>query len=293
MKKVFLALVASILLFVLTLTPIANETAQAATSLTLTSKDMTLWGIKPNEPASSAMKKMKTKYKQLDFTKVEDGYITGDSTPQMAYYLEFYTDSKGRVVGIEYDHFKAKNKGLNFATSKGIKVGSSITTVYKKYGKKPKEKTSKDPGYNYIDLSYPIVVKETKQTGTLTIKVRYGKKEKRSAAKVYGYYYKLKPLKTNEVNYQTTTTPHEFYDFWNRFETISSNGWGVDRGKTYNQVYQVLGKPLTITDMKVYGYPGVVQWTYQKLLSRYEVNTISYETVYFYNGKVISVDDLK
>lgn len=186
MKKIVIYVCAFILvsLFVLPEKGFAN-------SLTLTSKEISFWGIQPNEEVSSAINKMTKKYTQLDFDKGEDGYYTGDPTPQMAYFLEFYTDSNKKVIGIVYDHFKAKNKGLNFVTSKGLKIGSPIQAVYKIYGSKPTESTSKDPGYNYIDLNYPIVLKETNQKGTLTIKVRYGKKEKRTAAKMYGFEYKL------------------------------------------------------------------------------------------------------
>lgn len=218
-----------------------NETF-AKGPLTLTTKELTLWKIQPNDPVSSSMKKMKKTYKKLDFDKVEDGYITGDPTPQMAYYLELYTDNNGRVVGIDYEHFKAKNKGLKFTTSKGLKVGSSIQTVYKKYGKHPKVKYDKDPGNRYIFLTYPIVLKETKQTGTLTIKTRYGLKSNQSSSKVYAFEYKLKPLmksKPKEKEPEMTL---------GGVKTLKYHGVTLKAGMTKKQIITLIGTPNEIKE---------------------------------------------
>jgi hypothetical protein len=128
----------------------------------------------------------------------------------MAYFLELYRDSKGSVIGIDYEHFKQKNKGLKFVTSKGLKVGSSIQTVYKKYGKHPKAEYDKDPGNHYIFLTYPIILKETKQKGTLVIKTRYGINRKSSSSKVYAFEYKLKPMSAN-VSQLKLTKKYKLY----------------------------------------------------------------------------------
>ncbi|MGG1397400.1 hypothetical protein ABE288_06145 [Bacillus salipaludis] len=264
-KKLFVFL--SFFLFIVLF---SENHALAKGPLTLKTKDLTLWKIEPNNSASSSMKRLKKSFKQLQFDKVDDGYITGDSTPQMAYYLELYTDSKGRVIGIDYEHFKAKNKGLKFSTSRGVKVGSSIQTVYKKYGKHPKVKYDKDPGNHYIFLSYPIVLKETKQTGTLTIKTRYGIKSKRSSSKVYAFEYKLKPLKKK--------TPDPEMSFGG-VKKLTYHGITLKAGMTKKQIISLLGRPVEIKEplggtaeeraairkefgTKQFNYMDIEQWSY-------------------------------
>ncbi|MED4203650.1 hypothetical protein [Neobacillus mesonae] len=261
---------AVLLSFLLVFGLFSENPALAKGATTLTTKDLTMWKIKPNDSASSAIKKLKKTFKQLDFDKVDSSYITGDPTPQMAYYLELYTDSKGRVIGMDYEHFKAKNKGLNFNTNKGLKIGSSIQTVYKKYGKRPNVKYDKDPGNNYIFLSYPIVLKETKQAGTLTIKTRYGKKSKRSAAKVYGFDYKLKPLKKKKTSNDGILGGAKEYTW---------HGVTVKAGMTKRQIIALLGRPNEIREPlggtpeqraavkerlgeKQFNFMDIEQWTY-------------------------------
>jgi hypothetical protein len=59
----------------------AENKAFASGTLTLTMKDLTFWNISPNDATSSSVKKLEKTFKQLDFDKAEDGYITGDPTP--------------------------------------------------------------------------------------------------------------------------------------------------------------------------------------------------------------------
>ncbi|MEH7085429.1 SH3 domain-containing protein [Neobacillus drentensis] len=279
MSKKLLLLVSCLVFLVL----FSENKVLAAGPLTLTTKDLSLWKIKPNDSASGSMRLLKKAYKQLDFDRVEDGYITGDPTPQMAYFLEIYTDSKGLVTGIDYEHFKEKNKGLKFVTSKGLKVGSSIQTVYKKYGKHPKVKYDKDPGNHYIFLTYPISLKDTKQTGTLTIKTRYGIKGKKSTAKVYAFEYKVKsiaasPLKltkkfnlynqpsarkaVGKVSPQTVYVTEKRTDGWYKILTSKGQKWIKTEiysvftslnsmQKAYNKHFDLLSKKLKTDDLRI------------------------------------------
>ena len=218
------------------------ERGYANTQLTLKAADLNVWGVEPNELVSTSMGKFMKRYPKLDFSKVDDGYITGDPTPNMAYFIEFYTDSKERVIGIEYENF-VLNKGLKFTTSKGIKMGSTIQNVLDKYGKKPKETTTKNPEATYLTLTYPITIKETKQKGTMTFMLRHGKKEKRSKAVVYGYQYKLEPLKEKVVEKNAYYNPA-----FGGKESATYAGKTVKAGMTKKQVMGLLGKPNEINE---------------------------------------------
>ena len=214
------------------------EEGHANTQLTVTTADLNMWGIVPNEAVSNSITKFTKKYPKLDFSEMEDGYyLTGDPTQDMAYIVGFYTDSKKRVIGVEYLNFVSK-KGLEFTTSKGIKVGSTLQNVYDKYGAKPKEETTKNPEAVYLTLTYSITVKETKQTGTLTFNLRYGKNEKKSKAVVYGYKYNLEPLKENVAEKKPDSTITVGGE-----ESSTYAGKTIKAGMTKKEVVDLIGKP--------------------------------------------------
>jgi len=110
----------------------------------------------------------------------------------MAYFASFEYDQSNRLTGMDYEHFKLTNKGLNVKTNRGIQPGSSISTVYSKYGQNPIKENTRNPEANYLDLTYPFVLKETNQRGTLTFALSYGKKELETNATVRGIRYLLK-----------------------------------------------------------------------------------------------------
>ena len=76
MSKKFLVFVSLLVFFMI----FSESKTFAAGPVTLTTKDLTIWKIKPNDSTSSSMKILKKSFKQLDFDKVDDGYITGGST---------------------------------------------------------------------------------------------------------------------------------------------------------------------------------------------------------------------
>ncbi|SOC24046.1 hypothetical protein SAMN05880501_11681 [Ureibacillus xyleni] len=193
MKKLFVYIFCAILL----LFNFSPATGQAkSTSLTLSTKDLTFLDVTPNEAVTKSMNRMVKRYPKLEFSESEGDYYTGDPTQNMNYFLKFYTDNKKRTVGVLYEQFNEKRPGMKFGTSKGIKIGSTMQTVREKYGKNNyTEKTSSDPRYNYVDFTYPIVLKETKQKGTLTFTMRYLVGSKKSSATVYGVEYKVETLK--------------------------------------------------------------------------------------------------
>ncbi|MFD2442863.1 hypothetical protein ACFSO7_02490 [Bacillus sp. CGMCC 1.16607] len=179
--------------------PTTPKKPATTNSIVLSSKDVTLMGISLNENINNMVGRFKKTYKNIPIEPFshngETSYLSGDPTPAMAYFLGVDYDTKKRVIGVDYQHFKSEKKGFNVVTSRGIKPGSSISQVYKQYGKKVKISRDKDPGWNYVELTYNISIKETKQTGTLTFMTRYSKKQKEADAKVMGIEYKVTPIK--------------------------------------------------------------------------------------------------
>lgn len=123
-------------------------------------------------------------------------------------------------------------------------------------------------------------MKETKQTGTLTIKTRYGKKSTRSAAKVYGFDYKLKPLKKKKTGNGTNIGGVKKYTW---------HGATLKAGMTKGQIIKLIGRPNDIKEPlggtladraamkellgeKQFNSMDIEQWTYiRKNGNQYEV----------------------
>lgn len=286
MKKI-LIFISSFLLFFLLVLPVEGQAKSNV--ITLSTKDLTFWDIQPNESVTKAMNKITKRYPKLEFSQSASNYYTGDPTENMNYFLEFHTDSKERTVGVLYEQFNAKKSGLKFSTSKGIKMGSTIQEVRKKYGKTNyTETTSSDPGYNYVKFTYPIVLKETKQKGKLTIKMEYPKGAKKHTATVYGVEYILDPLKEQKAFEQSNFTP-----LYGGEASGTFNGVTIKAGMTKQQVFNLLGQPEEVkepmgrtteerammknafgTDM--FNLLDIEQWTYLRMLgySTYEATVI-------------------
>ncbi|MFJ8236231.1 hypothetical protein ACIQ34_10840 [Ureibacillus sp. NPDC094379] len=291
MKK-YLMIMSSLLVILLFFSP--TEGQAKSNAITLTTKDLTFWSIQPNESVESAMNKITKRYPSLEFSQSGKDFYTGDPTQNMNYFLEFYTDGKERTIGVLYEQFNVKKKGLPFTTSKGIKIGSTLEKVREKYGKTNYTETkSSDPGYNYVNFTYPIVLKETKQKGKLTFKMEYPLKGKKYAAKVYGVEYLFEPLKD-----KNTTDNSSFQSIFGGDPSGKFNGVTIKSGMTKKQVLKLIGEPNEIkeafggteseralfrsaygTDM--FNLLDNEQWTYMRMLDygTYEA------TIIFFNYK--------
>ncbi len=173
-----------------------NE-AIAESNLSLKENDLTFWKVKPNSSVKDAINEIIINYPYLEFSQGENNFYTGYSTPQMAYFLDFTYDNNDRVVGLLYEQFKEEHVGLNFKTSKGIGIGSSIQDVFNEYGNNYDETITKEPIYTYLNLQYPVLLSETNQSGTITFKLRYKKENlvKNHLQKSMDLNIYLRPLK--------------------------------------------------------------------------------------------------
>lgn len=285
MKKLVLFL-SCFLIFFLLVSPIEGHAKSNA--VTLSTKDLTFWDIKPNESVTKAMNKITKRYPKLEFSQSAGNYYTGDPTENMNYFLEFYPDSKDRIIGVQYEQFNVEKSGLKFTTSKGIKIGSTMLEVRKKYGKNYTETTSSDQGYEYVQFTYPIILKETKQQGKLTIKMEYPVGAKKYTALVYGVEYILEPLQEKRTSDET-----DFTSLFGGKALGTFNGKTIKAGMTKKEVLNLIGDPLEIREpmggtqvdrallKKAFGTDMFnlldhEQWSYMRMLDygKYEVTVI-------------------
>ena len=246
-----------IILVTTTFVNINTTTLAAEKALVLTIADLTWASMIPNEKVEYALARATKNYQADFFMNDKNSKVyTAGSPGNGVWMLNAKYDSKNRLIGVEYLHYKDKYQAINIVT-KGIKIGSGVAEVYKNLGQNAKvskwEFTGEsDDEWKYTDLKYLIQVKETKQTGYLTITVRHTDNQKDNESKVSSISYTINPLSTqSESNPKSNPSTvgnlqGSLADPENMPLTTSSaiyKGVTIKRGMTKQQVRKVLGIP--------------------------------------------------
>jgi hypothetical protein len=144
--------------------------------LILSKQELTWICCEPNENINKAIEILRNKYK-VEVSSMEyaglNSYVAGDPTPAMSWFLSIEKNRQNKLTGMEYGRFKESEGGLRVETSRGIKYGSGIASVYNSYGTNPTIIRTRHPMMNYVDLKYAFELRETGQKGNLIFTLHY------------------------------------------------------------------------------------------------------------------------
>ena len=182
-------------------------------NLSLPIKDLTWLSYQPSDDIKKVVAHFSKKYDVTVDSMAYTGlnyYSTGDRTRAMSWAMTFDFDDREKLTGIKYSHFKLEREGIPIKTNRGIRIGTGIYEVIKRYGKVKEVKSNKQaayflnlpypflieekthPVYDYVILTYPFVIKDTSQKGELKFTLRYKKGLSRNDAVVVQMEYQLR-----------------------------------------------------------------------------------------------------